>query len=352
MNRTALTALALLVCVVSPIVPPAQAATWNISMTAFGFDPSYLEVTIGDRVYWWNDDYDFYDYHSTHSYTYAWNSGPVPVGYGVFLDTDQTGSYDYFDDVGGTGSGTLVIKSVGPPPPTLISAPNRKDMVYDAGRDILYITSGSQVLRYQLASDSFLTPFQLSGTLMGIDLSPDSNTLMVADSSVTSNVWVHVIDLPSGQSHQVFFPAAFGESGTFAIAFGSDGAALISSRFSGSGWVPLRRYDPVSGSTTTIASVRHDSMVSASGDGTTLIIAESDISSGPFERYDVASRAIIRTGGNNRFNFECAASRDAALYAIVTKTGTLIYDGNFGLVTNLGVQPIGAAFHPAADAVF
>src|SRR5205823_6206343 len=117
----------------------------------------------------------------------------------------------------------------------------------------------------------------------------DGNTLMVADSSVTSNVWVHVIDLNSGQSHQAFFPAAFGENGTFAVAFGGDGAALISSRFAGSGSVPLRRYDPVSGLTTTISSfINQDSMVSCSGDGTTIVISQSNSSGGPFNRYDVA----------------------------------------------------------------
>ena len=259
--------------------------------------------------------------------------------------------------MGFTGTGTLVIKSTGPPPPKLISAANRVDMVYDAGRDILYITSGSTVLRYQLASDSFLTPFQLSGSLMGIDLSPDGNTLIVADSTATSNVWVHVIDLTSGQSRQAFFPAAFYESGTFAVAFGGDGAALISSRFAGSGWVPLRRYDPVSGLTTTIAgSVRQDSMVSSSGDGSTIVIAENNISSGPFSRYDVALRAITKSGGTGWFNYECAASRDASLFAFPTYGSTFIYDGNFNRVTNIGVyagaQPIGAAFHPSADAVF
>src|SRR6266481_4305936 len=358
-TKLTLAALTILILLTCPIVPRAQAASFDISMTADGFVPAYLEVTVGDRVYWWNDDHDFFDYHSTHSYSYPWNSGPVDVDYGVYFDTTKTGSYDYVDDWGFIGSGTLVIKSAGPPPPpppTLISAPNRVDMVYDPGRDIVYITSGSTVLRYQLATDSFLAPFQLSGNLMGLDISPDGNTLIVADYSATSNVWVHVVNLTSGQSSQVFFPAAFYESGTFAVAFGGDGAALITSRFAGSGWVPLRRYDPVSGLTTTIASIRHDSMVSSSGDGTTIIIAESDISNGPFSRYDVAQRAITRSGGDGWFNYECAASRDASLFAVPTYGSTFIYDGNFNRVTNIGVyagqQPTAAAFHPAADAVF
>lgn len=357
LNLTTLAGLTILGCLTGPVVPSAQATDYDISMTSDGYSPSYLEVTVGDSVFWWNDDYDFYDYHSTRSYTYPWSSGAVDVGYGVRLDTSKTGSYDYTDDWGYSGWGTLVIKPAGPPPPTSIPAPSRVDMVYDAGRDVLYITSGSTVLRYQLASDSFLPPFELSGSLMGSDLSPDGNTLMVADSSASSsNVWVHVIDLNTGQTNQVFFSIAYGEKGTFAVAYGGDGAALISSRFAGSGWVPLRRYDPASGTVTTVASVRQDSMVSSSGDGTTIIVAESNISGGEMDLYDVVTRAITRTGGTGHFNYECGASRDGSLFALPTYYGTLVYDRAFNQVTNIGVyagaQPIGAAFHPAADAVF
>jgi plastocyanin len=330
-----------------------------IYMTADGFDPSYLEVTVGDRVYWVNYDDTYYDDHSTYSASYPWSSGPVPYGYGVYLDTAKTGTFSYYDDVSYSGSGILVIDPAGPPPPpppTLISAPNRVDMVYDAGRDIVYVTSGSQILRYQLATDTFLTPFQLSGSLMGIDLSPDGNTLMVADSSANSNIWVHLVNLTNGQTNRATF-TNLGESGTFAVAFGGDGSALITSRYPGSGWVPLRRYDPASGLTTIISSlISQDTMVSSSGDGSAIVMAQSNNSGGPFNRYDVASRTINRNGGTGWFNYECAVSRDGSLFAIPTYGSTFIYNSNFNLVTNIGVyagqQPIGAAFHPAADAVF
>jgi len=68
-NRITLTTLTLLVSF-GHLVVPSQAADHDISMTANGFVPSYLEVTVGDRVYWWNDDDYFFDDHSTHSFTY------------------------------------------------------------------------------------------------------------------------------------------------------------------------------------------------------------------------------------------------------------------------------------------
>lgn len=113
-------------CALFALALQARAASHDISMTADGYQPAYLEVVIGDRVYWWNDDYDYFDYHSTRSYTYPWSSGPVQVGYGVYLDTAKTGTYDYTDDWGYSGWGTLVIKPntppEPPPPPTLSGA--------------------------------------------------------------------------------------------------------------------------------------------------------------------------------------------------------------------------------------
>ncbi len=206
-----------------------------------------------------------------------------------------------------------------------------------------------------LGPDAFTTPYILTGTLKGLDLSPDGRTLIVADASGTAtNIGVHVIDLATGQSRRAACPNSAGEGGTFAVAFGNDGAALVTSR---GGMCPLRRYDPVSDTWTVVANwLRQDAMVSSSGDGSTLIIAESGTSNGPMDIYDVATRTILRTGSTGHFNYEAAASRDGALMALPTYFGTLIYDRSFNLVTTIGTyagaQPSGAAFHPAADAVF
>ncbi len=151
-----LSAVALLLLGASPFLsPPARATTYNIYITSDGFDPSYLEVTAGDRVNFWNLDYDYYELHSTRCDAYPWNSGPISVGYGVYFSPTKVGRYDYLDDWGYSGFGTLVVKSAGPPPPpsaSFIAAPGAVDSVYDPARDLLYITSGSSVLCYQLAA--------------------------------------------------------------------------------------------------------------------------------------------------------------------------------------------------------
>src|ERR1044071_638252 len=63
---------------------------------------------------------------------------------------------------------------------TFIPAALRVDMVYDSARDLLYVTNGDSVLRYQVGSNTFLSPFTIAGSnLSGIDLSPDGTTLVV-----------------------------------------------------------------------------------------------------------------------------------------------------------------------------
>ncbi|HEY9050001.1 MAG TPA: hypothetical protein VIQ03_00565, partial [Gammaproteobacteria bacterium] len=187
----------------------------------------------------------------------------------------------------------------------LIPAPNRIDMAHDLARNLVYISNGAEVLRYDVAAGSFLSSYNPGGTLSGMDISPDGNTLAVADRTRSeTEVWVHLIDLNSDVSRKVIFPRAFYEGGTFTVSFGADGALLISSTFEGSGWVPLRKYDPASDTYSVIGSVRQNTMLSASADANVIAYAESNISSGPIGRYNVISQLLEKGPGTGWFNFE------------------------------------------------
>src|SRR6185369_4217371 len=117
---------------------------------------------------------------------------------------------------------------------TVIKAASRIDMVYDSSRDIVYITNDGSVLRFNIGATAFLPPFNLGGSLGGIDLSPDGNTLVVADRQRTEGeIWIYLVDLRTGLSRKVTFPRSFGEGGTFTAVFGKDGKILVSSTFEG-----------------------------------------------------------------------------------------------------------------------
>ena len=245
---------------------------------------------------------------------------------------------------------------------TLIPAPARVDMVYDSTRDTVYITNGSSVLRYQIGSNSFLAPFDLGGSLSGIDLSPDGNTLAVADRQRSATeVWIHLVDLQTGLSSKVTFPRAYSEGGTFTVAFGNDGAIAVTSIFEGSGWVPLRRYNPGTGATNVVASsVRHQTMLTASADASVIGFAESDSSGGPFGRYRVADGNLLRKSGfgdgTGWSNYEMGVSRNGTQFAVPTYGGTYIYDAELRRINLVGQyagpQPVGVVYHPAEDVVY
>ncbi|HEY3266367.1 MAG TPA: PEP-CTERM sorting domain-containing protein [Armatimonadota bacterium] len=253
-------------------------------------------------------------------------------------------------------------------PGTFVPAAGRRDMAYDQQRGVLYITSGADLLRYSVTSNAFLPSWSLGGSLAGIDLSPDGNRLAVADSTRTEGqVWIHDVDLQTGVSRKAYFDRSFGEGGTFSVAFGGDGAVVTSSTFEGSGWTPLRRYDPATGATSVLTPggmgsdyVTQDCMLSASADGSVIGFEESDISDGRFGRYRVADRSLLRkqwyADGTSWFNYEIGVSRNGTQYALPTYGGAYICDADLHKNAIIGAyaggQPVGVAYSPVADIVY
>lgn len=243
---------------------------------------------------------------------------------------------------------------------TFVPASARVDMVYDSDRDVVYITDAGSILRYHIGSNTFLSPFVTGGNLGGIDISPDNSTLVVADRRrLETVVWVYVINLKTEQITQLQFPRSFAEGGTFTVAFGGDGLVLSTSTFEGSGWIPLRKFNPITGDWTELTDVRHRSMVTASGDMGVIGIAEADSSDGPFGRYRVADGNLLLKSfqdGTGWFNFEIGVNHNGTQYAIPTFNGTYIADQNLikfnRIGQNGGDHPIGVVYHPVENIVY
>lgn len=248
-----------------------------------------------------------------------------------------------------------------------IPAAERVDMAYDEKRDIVYITSGGDVLRYAVGQRAFLPKVVIGGALRGVDLSPDGNTLAVADStSGTSTLWVHLVDLDSLASRkqeapkQSYGSGTYYEGGTWAVSYAADGALFFTSQYPGSGWTPLRRYTIASGVSVAIPSVRQNTMVSASGDRKIIGFAESNISDGRWGLLKVESGEIVRRSGYDNgtswFNFEIAANPDGSQIAIPTYGGTFIYNAAYQKIATLGIyaneQPVAAAYDPVDNLAY
>ena len=233
-----------------------------------------------------------------------------------------------------------------------IPAPERADMVHDPKRNLLYITAGDSVLRYQLASKTFLPPLLLGGNLRGIDLSPDNDWLAVADGDgQDGRIGIYLVDLKTGTNSRATFPAESQESGAWSVAFGADGAVWISSSLKGSGFVPLRKFDPASRGRLSMRSVSQDTMLVPSADRQMIGFAEANISSGDYGRIRYRASqlppTILKAGA---FVKEIGVSRDGTQLAVPTYQNVLLSGTPVPRIEE--PQVVGVAWHPQRDYVF
>lgn len=237
-----------------------------------------------------------------------------------------------------------------------VPAPSRVDVAID-GAHIVYTTSGSSLLRYNSNTGTVLTPWNLGGSLRGMDISPDGQYLAVGDGTTqgTQNR-IFVVTLATGAVRTISFPLAFNESGTFTTAWAGDGSLLVSSSFAGSGWVPLRKVNVATGTSTVLATIRQDSMLTPSHDRMTVAIAESNISSGPVSYYNSLTGTVVSGANTNWFDFEVGVSKDGNEFAVPTYGGTFIYNRAFQQIGTLGVYasqgPISVVFSPTDNLLY
>jgi hypothetical protein len=293
------------------------------------------------------------------------------VDFTLLNDTSATISYTFqvSGEVVVVGSGTLhVTASVQEIPVAcpngvgFVEAPDRVDAVYDSKRCRVYVsTQRGLVLSHDLRTGTTQELANLGGSLLGLDISPAANTLLVADNDTSSDdpngeSWVHVVDLQHGAARRLRVPHEAYEGGTFMPAFLNEDSALVSSRFQGSGWVPLREVDLLSDTVAAVvSSVRQDTMLSVSADRSTIAYAEANISNGAFGRFRPADRSVA-AGQAGWFVYEIATNRDGSQYALPTYGGLLVFNETFQQVALFGAYAekpsLSVAYSPTSDVLY
>ncbi|HKP05162.1 MAG TPA: hypothetical protein VJU77_17565 [Chthoniobacterales bacterium] len=181
----------------------------------------------------------------------------------------------------------------------LIPSTTRRDMVFDSTGQKLYITNSTGIVQtFDLATLTFGTSYNLGGSLNGLDIARDNSFLLVAQNTATASQGTfHKVALPAGTVTNINYPLAFGEAGAWDVAIGSNGLALATTRYAGSGDVPLRQIELA----TNAISIRSDApggLVTAgtaihrSGDGTRFFFMEGGVSSGPVFTYNATTNTF------------------------------------------------------------
>jgi hypothetical protein len=246
---------------------------------------------------------------------------------------------------------------------TLIPVTDRREHVFDARRNRLYISTARGVIeRYDLATETLLDPLQVGANLYGIDISSDGRWLVAQDGSSTGTNGQYLkIDLdlldagaaPSAYLTRITYTNSSLESGGWDIARTVRGTFAADGQFAGSGWVPVRDLDPVTNGAPnmpTFNSVRQNTGIGRSPDGRYLLYTESNISSGPVTLFDTQTNQIVKAIQTGTFlsGESSAVNRDGTLVG-VHLSGTRIYNRSLQTVTTLTTIDGGTAFDPVSD---
>jgi hypothetical protein len=176
-------------------------------------------------------------------------------------------------------------------------------MVFDhAGKRLYVSTSDGTVVAYDPTSAKAVATYTLGSSLNGIDVAADDSFLIVAENSIgITQGTFYRLDLTNGSVTNINYTRASNEGGAWDVAIGSNGLALITTRFQGSGWVPLRQIN-LTNNAVTIRSdapgsgfngqVTQDTRLHRSADGTRLYLLESNISSGPLFTYNAVTNTF------------------------------------------------------------
>ena len=244
----------------------------------------------------------------------------------------------------------------------LISVPTRRDMVFDHAGRYLYITTTDGFVRpYNLATGQLETGFNIGGSLNGVDIAPDDSCLLIAQSNTSgSQGTFHRLDLPTGTVTNINYVRAGGEAGAWKVAIGSQGIALVTTRYSGSGWVPLRQIDL---STNAIATrtddpgsgpsgaVRQDTQVLRNADGSRMYLLESNYSLGPVFTYSAVNDSFGPAAYSEYNNdvVSAAVNRNGTLLGTRFNTATLDTAPDFRFVNVFNGLDSGVAFDATRD---
>ena len=209
---------------------------------------------------------------------------------------------------------------------TLISLTTRRGMVFDHAGKHLYIgTSSGTVQAYNLSTNQFDNTYTIGSSLNGIDIASDDSFLLAAENSFgISQGTFYRLNLANGAVTNVNYTRTSNEGGAWDVAIGSNGLALVTTQFQGSGWVPLRQINLANNSVSVRSDapgsggggqIRNHSQIHRGADGTRLYLLESDSSDGPLFTYSAVTHSFSSSIRSDTFldSSGAAVNRDGTI---------------------------------------
>ncbi len=253
-------------------------------------------------------------------------------------------------------------------PSTLIPVSNHSDLVFDAGRDILYITTtAGQVQRWDVATQQLLSSWTVGGSLAGADITPDDNSLYVAEEDDAGpQGFFDQVDLQNGIVTDASYNNTSIETDSWDIAIGVNGNALVSTLGTfayGPLPVPLRELDTTTNTYSYPTNapgyggpglISEGTTIARSADRSLFLVTEANIPTGPFFLYypNTNSYSSSATSNVNLKGTSPVVNRNGSLLALEVSGGASVFDRNFNSVQNLSGLTGGLFFDPNQDVLY
>lgn len=237
---------------------------------------------------------------------------------------------------------------------TFVPAPQRVDAAFDPARGVLYISSGDGILRWDVATESFLTSVPIGGDNRGVALSSDGATLAVG--TVASGATPAGLTLVNTSDLSTVTVSDQGPAHT--VAWATDQSVFFAPR-SASNWIYRYRADLGSAPMPWLSNI-NEPWIASSADGNVLAWVQGGIG-GRVGRFRLSDGALIKgwagDPATNMSNWDVSVSRDGTQILVVCHKGTVVYDGDLvdtGKRIGAGAvaECLGVAHHPTQDLIF
>lgn len=194
------------------------------------------------------------------------------------------------------------------------------------GNLIYAADANGQVLVYSVRTGGVVAAWKVGQNLGSMDISPDGSFLMVVERNLST---VYKVDTATGAVTRYPYATSGMEGLLFDVAVLSDGTALFSQNFPGSGWTSLKVLDLATGTYTAGQMVSQSSVLTRSPTGETVLIGEPNTSGGTIDIYQTGV-GIVKTTGANGFNWGIQAYSGSLVAQYIYNEGIHVYDDKLG----------------------
>jgi len=233
-----------------------------------------------------------------------------------------------------------------------------RDIVFDDVRNLLYVsTEAGTIERYDLSTNQLLTPIIVGGSPHGMDITADYSALYVADIELSDgNRVVHKVHLNTLNVTNLTCPVSEDVDGSYDVAIGSEGIALVTASYGGTSSVPLYVLDTSTDTITVRPDVLGESTISdevrlvRSYDRTTIWLV-NDSSYGWIGVYDAPSDTFTAEKQFNEYLYESPVklNYNGSMGAVQLDGHCRIVDSDFNMVMRLDDSRMGAEFDPSSS---